>query len=168
MLGVTHRSIERQLRDMGLAGLSRKERYKNKQSYKTIGSRRRANNRYNAILARLSTTDRKKNIRYVGIQLKVTREEFISWYMPKDFEGASVDRIDKDGHYELSNMQVIPLAENIRKDKQKARNNECECFVCHRVKPLTEFAKDSRRINGYSTICRECDRQRRYKRKINC
>lgn len=165
LLGVTHKSIQRQLSDMGLAGLSKEERHKNKQDYKTIGSRRRANNKYNAILSRLNSTNRKRNIRYSGVKLKVSRGEFISWYMPKDFEGASVDRINKDGHYELANMQVILLAENIRKDKQKVINGECECFVCHKVKPLAEFAKDRRRHSGHSTICQDCDRQRYHKRK---
>ena len=167
ILGVSHKSVERQLYSMGLIGLSKKERHDNRQSYTKIGSRRRANNKYNAILTRLNTTTRNKNKNYVGIELRVTREDFIEWYMPLDFEGASVDRIDKGGHYELSNMQVIPLKENIRKDKIKAHEGMCECYKCHIVKPLSDFNKDKRRLSGYSTICIECERQRgreKYKR----
>jgi hypothetical protein len=172
ILGVSHKSVERQLYSMGLIGLSKKERHDNRQSYTKIGSRRRANNKYNAILTRLNTTTRNKNKNYVGIELRVTREDFIEWYMPLDFEGASVDRIDKHGHYELSNMQVIPLDENIRKDKIKAKNDHCECYVCKTTKPLEEFSVDNRRKNGRSTICKACENIRgkekyhRLKKKI--
>lgn len=167
ILGVSHKSIERQLYNMGLTGLFKKERHCNRQSYTKVGCRRRANNKYNAILSRLNTTTRDKNKAYVGVELRVTRGDFIAWYMPLDFEGASVDRIDKSGHYELSNMQVIPLKENIRKDKIKAHEGICECCRCHIVKPLSDFNKDKRRLSGYSTICIECERQRgreKYKR----
>ena len=167
ILGVSHRSIGRQLYNMGLTGLSKKERHHNRQSCTKVGCRRRANNKYNAILSRLNATTRNKNKAYVGVELRVTREDFIAWYMPLDFEGASVDRIDKRGHYELSNMQVIPLKENIRKDKIKEHEGMCECCRCHIVKPLSDFSKDKRRLSGYSTICIECERQRgreKYKR----
>lgn len=160
MFGVSNKAIERQLHDMGLLGLSKKERHDNKQSCTKIGSRRRANNKYNAIITRLSTTNRNKNKKYEGVELSVSRADFIEWYMPLDFDGASVDRIDKNGHYELSNMQVIPLRENIRKDRIKACNGMCECYRCHEVKPISEFSKDKRRASGYSTICRECERER--------
>lgn len=167
MLDVSSKSVERQLHDMGLLGLAKKNKHDNKQSCTKIGCRRRANNKYNAILTRLSKIDNKKNKNYHGVELRVSRKEFIEWYMPLDFDGASVDRIDKNGHYELSNMQVIPLSENIRKDKVKAKNGFCECYCCHNVKPLQEFRKEKRRINGYSTICIDCEKKRvreRYKK----
>lgn len=160
MLGVSPKSIERQLHDMGILGLAKRNKSDNKQSYTKIGCRRRANNKYNAILARLTTTDRKKNKSYNGVELRVSRKDFIEWYMPLDFEGASVDRIDKNGHYELSNLQVIRLDENIRKDKIKAKDGMCVCFCCRNMKPLQEFCKDKRRKNGYATICIECERKR--------
>lgn len=160
MLGVSHKSVERQLQDMGLLGLAKKSRHDNKQSCTKISCRRRANNKYNAILTRLARTDNPKNKQYYGVELRVSRKEFIEWYMPLDFEGASVDRIDKNGHYELSNMQVISLEENIRKEKVKESNGFCECYNCHKVKPINEFSKDKRRKNGHSTICLACDKVR--------
>lgn len=160
MLGVSHKSVGKQLLNMGLSGLSKKNKHENKQSCTKIGCRRRANNKYNCILARLRTTDRQKNRTYKNIELRVSRSEFIDWYMPLDFEGASVDRINKDGHYELCNLQVIPLSENIRKDKVKAKGGYCECYVCGNNKPIEEFSKDNRRANGHSTICIECERKR--------
>lgn len=160
MLGVSPKSIERQLHNMGLLGLAKRNKNDNKQTYTKIGCRRRANNKYNAILTRLTTTDRKKNKSYNGVELRVSRKDFIEWYMPLDFEGASVDRIDKNGHYELSNMQVILLDENIRKDKIKAKDNYCECYICKQMKPIEAFCIDKRRKNGHSTICKECERIR--------
>ena len=160
MLGVSPKSIERQLHDMGILGLAKRNKSDNKQSCSKIGCRRRANNKYNAILTRLSNTDNIKNKRYNGVELRVSRADFIDWYMPLDFEGASVDRIDKSGHYELSNMQVIPLDENIRKDKVKAKDNYCECYICKQMKPIEAFCIDKRRKNGHSTICKECERIR--------
>ena len=160
MLGVTPKSVERQLRNMGLLGLSKDLKHEGKQTYTKIGCRRRANNKYNAILSRLSKTNRKKNENYIGVQLRVSRKEFIDWFMPLDFEGASIDRIDANGHYEISNMQVIPLSENIRKDKVKAKNGFCECYKCHQIKPISDFCKDKKRKNGHKTICLDCERER--------
>lgn len=139
----------------------------NKQSCLTVGSRKRANNRYNGILSRIRQSQRRKNKHYRDVNLLVSRQEFIEWYIPLDFEGASIDRIDKNGDYELPNMQVIPLIDNIRKDKVKTKDGMCECYVCHRIKPLELFTKDNRRVNGYSTLCIECERERgrdKYKR----
>jgi hypothetical protein len=109
---------------------------------------------------RVNHTDTSKNRGYVGIQLLVEREEFITWFIERDFKGCSVDRIDPNGHYELSNMQVIPLAANIRKDKAIATNGKCRCYNCKEWKALKDFAVDKRRANGHSTICRACDNTR--------
>lgn len=110
---------------------------------------------------RLNHTDEKKNIHYSGIELKVSKEDFIEWFMALDFEGCSVDRIDKHGHYELSNMQVISLSDNIAKDKLIAKDGVCTCYSCKETKPIDQFAADKRRKHtGKSTICRECDNSR--------
>lgn len=98
--------------------------------YKTIGSEHRALSRYYMILNRLKTTDRNKNRNYNGVKMLIKKEDFIKWFMKNDFDGASVDRINKDGDYTLDNIQLIPLEENIRKDKVKAKEGYCECYVC--------------------------------------
>lgn len=126
-------------------------------SYSTVGSRKRASARYSMLLHRIHNTHKPRNKGYKGVEVRLTREEFIKWFMPLDFEGCSVDRIDVKGHYELSNMQVIPLVENMRKDRMKAVGGECVCYSCNKAKPLEEFAKDKRRITGRSTCCRDCD-----------
>lgn len=97
----------------------------------------------------------------------ISKDEFVKWFMDNDFEGASVDRINKNGDYTLDNIQLIPLDENIRKDKVKSKDGYCECYVCKKTKKLDEFVTDNRRKNGHTTICKECDRQRgreKYKR----
>lgn len=164
MLGVSVKSVERQLCNMGLAGKRKELLRQNKQTYRTIGCRKRANNRYNTMVARVRGYNNKKNLSYANIKILVSREEFVLWYMPKDFAGASVDRINKEKHYSLDNMQVIPLAENIRKDKVKAKNGKCVCYACKQTKPIDEFCVEKRRANGHSTICKECERKRNRER----
>lgn len=162
-LARTVKSVERKLIDCGLAGKAKSLLNANRQSISKVGSRRRASNRYNGVLSRLRQTWRSKNAHYAQIKLLVSRREFIEWYMPRDFEGASVDRIDKTKDYELSNMQVIPLAENIRKDKIKAKDGFCQCSRCQQIKPIRDFAVDKRISTGISTICKKCDSERKKK-----
>ena len=126
-----------------------------------IGGRHRALSRYYMILHRIERTDKKKNRSYAGVKMLIEKEEFIKWFMEHDFKGASVDRIDNKRDYTLDNIQLIPLDENVRKDKVKARDGMCECYACKQTKPLEVFAKDKRRKNGHSTICKECDNKRR-------
>lgn len=91
----------------------------------------------------------------------IPKDEFVEWFMANDFEGASVDRIDSNGDYSMENIQLIPLAENIRKDKVKANNGMCECAKCHEIKPIDLFVVDKRRGNGHGTICKKCDSRRK-------
>lgn len=126
--------------------------------YRQIGGRHRAASRYAMIAHRLANVDRPKNRGYAGIELRVSREDFITWFRANDFEGCSVDRIDRCGHYELSNMQLVPLATNIAKEKLIAADGTTVCSRCDKIKPLDEFTKDRRRMHtGRTTCCRTCD-----------
>ena len=87
----------------------------------------------------------------------IDKETFVAWFMANDFEGASVDRIDNTKDYSMDNIQMIPLSINIAKDKCKAKDGMCQCYVCKETKPLECFAVDKRRKNGRSTICKKCD-----------
>lgn len=84
-----------------------------------VGTRSRANYRYGLIRKRLRTSDQKRNRCYAGVQLLVDQKSFVEWFMARDFLGASVDRIDPTGHYELSNMQVIPTLQNMAKSRKR-------------------------------------------------
>ena len=128
--------------------------------YSVIGGRKRALSRWYMIRYRTTHTETSKNTAYKGVEFNLDKETFIKWFRERDFEHASVDRIDKNKGYTMDNIQLIPLAENIRKDKMKAKNGYCVCFRCKQIKPLQDFVKESRRINGYSTICKICERKR--------
>lgn len=47
-------------------------------------------------------------------------------------------------------------------DKTK---NKKKCTRCHRVLPLYEFYRDYSSTDGYQTICADCQRKRRSKKK---
>jgi len=125
--------------------------------YSQIGHKHRALSRWYMIKHRIAHSDQVKNQCYKDIEIKCTKEEFVSWFQARDFKGASVDRINSNGHYELDNMQVISLAENIRKDKTIFNNNIGYCPICHQEKHLDDFVKDKRRMNGHGSICKQCD-----------
>ena len=109
-----------------------------------------------------------KNSCYVGIEVRISREDFITWFMANDFAGCSVDREDPSRHYEVGNLKLIPKGLNAGKDKVKSADGKCECRVCKKTKDLNEFVKDSRRqLTGFSTIYLECESARgveRFKR----
>ena len=53
-----------------------------------------------------------------GIEVLVNRHEFVEWYLERvtdDMIRPNVDRLDPNGHYEFSNMQVISAKENSQK-----------------------------------------------------
>lgn len=136
---------------------------KNDTRYKQIGGRHRALSRYYMLLNRVQALT-KKNCRYEGVEVRVSKEDFVAWFMPRDFKGCSVDRKEKTGHYELSNMQVIPLSVNIAKDKVLARDGQTRCYACRATKPLEDFVRDNRRLTtGRSTICKPCEAVRKPK-----
>lgn len=133
--------------------------------YAAVGHKHRAESRYYMILHRLNHTEERKNRCYQGVKMEMSKDEFVEWFMSHDFPGASVDRIDKTKNYSADNVQLVTLAENIRKDKVKAKAGLCQCYKCKEVKPLDLFATDKRRKNGHSTICKACDSKRRWPSK---
>lgn len=131
--------------------------------YNIIGGKHRAEARYYMILNRINHTDREKNKCYENIEMNIDKDEFVKWFMENDFEGSSVDRIDSTKGYTMDNIQLIPLDENIRKDKVKAKGGYCECWRCQEIKPIELFAVDKSKKNGHRTICKKCDSMRKHK-----
>ena len=114
------------------------------------------------ILYRVNNTHEPKNSGYAGVEVRVSKEDFIEWFMQRDFEGCSVDRINNHGHYELPNMQVIETWRNIAKDKVKIKGGNHWCSRCKKYKPKNEMVKSSKRkLMGVTTTCKSCDVKRR-------
>lgn len=130
--------------------------------HKQIGGKHRAESRYAMILYRVTNTQTRRNKHYQGVKVLISKEDFLEWFMKNDFEGCSVDRIDRNGHYEIANMQLIPRWLNTAKDKIKHANGACVCFRCKQEKPSSEFVKEARRkLTGLSTVCKKCEATRR-------
>jgi hypothetical protein len=67
---------------------------------------------------------------YKHVEVKCTREEFVTWMTEQkniicEMYSPSIDRIDNQGHYEFTNMQVIEHKANVVKqltsDNKKRR-----------------------------------------------
>lgn len=106
-----------------------------------------------------------RNRLYNDVRIDMTRVAFKNYCISNSdyilgLSRPSIDRKDNSKHYAIDNIQFIELVDNIRKDKIKAKNGVCICYSCKEEKPIVEFIKDSRRINGYSTICKVCERLR--------
>jgi len=108
---------------------------------------------------------------YDDIEILFTRQEYKSFCIKNEelilnLKKPSVDRIDKNIGYELSNIQFIELEDNIVKDKTVFKNGLGICSVCKQSKLEDHFAKDGRRKLGRSSICKICDVRRKLKTKL--
>lgn len=129
--------------------------------YKKIGSLRRAASRYYMMLNRVNNSHNPRNSGYEGVKIMVNKDDFVAWFMERDFEGCSVDRIDKNGDYCFENMQVIPMTLNNAKDRIIAHDGNSVCYACNQTKGIDEFVDDKRRMFvKKSTICKDCERKR--------
>lgn len=90
----------------------------------------------------------------------MTEEEFIEWFMVRDYEDCSVDRIESRGHYEISNLQLLHRLEHNTKDHAMTNGPTVVCRVCQQEKPRDQFTREIRRRNGINTICKPCERVR--------
>lgn len=136
--------------------------------------RYRANAVWSALLQRIGNSNG-KNPSYAAVELRMTKEEFIEWVIPKyaEFlaqhpgESPSIDRIDPNGHYEISNLRVIPLAENCRLSPQKhnlhAPEGQAWRTACKAYKSRSEFYKNRCQPHGLQHRCKLCVKQRRSK-----
>jgi len=73
-----------------------------------------------------------KNLQYInkGIELRITKDEFYEWCnaqwdlidsIYKSGEKPTIDRINSNGHYELSNMRIISMSENLARRKWRKK-----------------------------------------------
>ncbi len=85
-------------------------------------SANRISNLYYGMVHRCGSNSFSKSYYRKGIKVKVSKEDFIDWYL-KSFDSSlefpEIDRIDNNGDYELSNMRIIEKSYNVRKDSSK-------------------------------------------------
>ena len=99
---------------------------------------------------------------YAHVEIRMTREEFIAWAVPL-YEAwnrlgvPSVDRIQNDGHYEISNMQMIPATENSLKDRVNfvAPFGMSWCRDCGKYLDKSMFHRDLTQWDGVRTYCKD-------------
>lgn len=132
--------------------------------------RGRAVKAWRNILGRAGNADGQHSS-YAGIELKMTRSEFLEWAVPryaewiaKGIEGVpSVDRIQSSGHYELGNLQLIERRLNSSKRKCNLTNGLPEglkkCAHCNEVKPFEAFGFRSQGLLKKRYICILCERK---------
>ena len=111
--------------------------------------------------------------KYKLISNKLDKDEFIEWYMKNHFDGCEVDRINDNGDYEMSNIQLLTKEEHNHKRKLERdgiiKDGFKKCNRCGELKPETKeyFSTHKKQIssfnpNGFRGICKEClNNQRR-------
>lgn len=122
--------------------------------HKTIGHIKRAQNRFHTINRRCDNNKSYKNVKFL-----IDKDEFISWFMVNDFKNCSVDRKDPKGHYEMSNIRMIPKDINSQRLERLSADGKQICRVCKERKLIRLFVTDRRVVStGKSTLCKECSK----------
>lgn len=118
-----------------------------------------------------------KNSCYIGVKILLTKEEFYEWVVPelkkwietKLIEDASIDRIDSTKHYEVGNLQLLPVIDNsLKRDYNKnvnAPDGYAWCYKCKDYLITGKFYKSKHRPNGLAGICIEHEHLRKIARR---
>lgn len=107
--------------------------------------------------------------RYIDVENKLDRDEFVKWYVANYFERCQVDRIDNDGHYEMSNIQLLSPEEHNKKKASERINLIEEVCVCNKCSKEYKYSdahfttrdrlKSSYNPLGIIEICRSCNKK---------
>ena len=108
------------------------------------------------------------------IQIRILKDEFVDWYIKNWFPRCRIDRINNEGHYELSNIQLLTQEEHNIKARQDRLaflgviepEGHRYCYTCHTVKANSEFYQKKRQKSkgnslGLDERCKVCDRRKR-------
>ncbi len=95
---------------------------------------------------------------YAHVEVRMEREEFVAWYVSALFPGCSVDRIDNQGHYELTNLQMLTRSQNSAKQGKNflAPEGKHWCSVCKRFLSYKRFHKSKNGYHGLHDRCKKC------------
>lgn len=108
---------------------------------------------------------------YASVELRMTREAFIAWCVPRirrwwsshPTGKPSIDRKDDRGHYELTNIRILDVRENSRRRKfnknSKAPAGKAWCSGHRSYISITKFSPaPSRPPLFVNNRCRACKR----------
>lgn len=105
---------------------------------------------------------------YAGIEVRMTRVAFLEWAIPQYAKWISestpgvptIDRIDPDGHYELSNIRLLSWRDNALRARRNrnihAPAGQRWCCRCKAYLPLSSFGKSKNETHGVTTMCKLC------------
>ena len=111
---------------------------------------------------------------YVGIEVRMTLEEFLAWAVP-EYEAwlkeapdvtPTLDRKDSTKHYEIGNLQLITQSENSKKSRANKHLHDKVpaglklCGRCKTAKPFSEFSPCASGTFGLNGYCRLCTNER--------
>ena len=148
--------------------------------YKNRTPKQNANKIYSGIKKRCENEKyHELRPKYKNVKNLLDKDEFIRWYVENYFDGCEVDRVKDDGHYEMSNIQLLSKEEHNRKRKIErdgyVKEGFKKCNRCKVKKPNTKkfFSPHKRNISefnplGLRGICKEClniQRREYYKKK---
>ena len=114
---------------------------------------------------------------YAAIEVRMTRAEFVAWATPEyarwfaERPGVtpSLDRIDSTKHYELGNLQLIPVEANRYKNSRHRNKDAPEgfwwCCRCQAYVTTADFDRNKAMVkaanpSGFATYCKPCRRAR--------
>lgn len=114
-----------------------------------------------------------KNPSYASVQLQMTKNEFLTWGVPKFAQfikenpdaKPSIDRKNSDLHYSIDNLQILAWGENSKKRKNNKNLNAPDghawCSVCCQYKPLSRFFRNKAQAYGRDSYCKDCHSEAR-------
>ena len=139
--------------------------------YKNRSIKEKALKIYSGIESRCSNANIQENRpKYIEIENKLNREEFVKWYTENHFDTCQVDRIDNDGDYEMSNIQLLSLSEHNRKKSSSRIFLDRNIAVCTKCKRELEYSKinfftENKLISKYNPLgvrsrCKKCEKEK--------
>lgn len=133
----------------------------------------RAKAAYWGMLARCGNANG-KNPSYSGVELRMTREEWLEWAIPRYDRfnqlypnlSPNVSRFGDSGHYEIGNLKIVPLvvnrADQKRDTKHRLRGDGTKlCGGCQEIKAASEFYRKSRNPDKLDVRCKCCAKEYR-------
>ena len=141
---------------------------KERERYKNIDLKAKASKTFSSITQRCTNEKKlKQRPNYKLIDNNLDKDEFIEWYCKNYFKGCEVDRIDNDGHYEMSNIQLLSKIEHNKKAVSKRiflESDTAKCTLCKKEfkYSLDYFYTEEKLVSKYNPLgirsrCKKCE-----------